>query len=55
MPHYKSPDGRIHFLTIEDVANGWEGVLPPGSVQLTDEQAAEEIAQLQQSAQEVGQ
>lgn len=50
MPHYKSPDNRIHYLTDEDVASGWEVVLPPGSVQLTDEQAAQEIEQLQQGA-----
>ena len=50
MPHFKAPDSSLHYLTDEDVANGWEAVLPPGSVRLTDEQAEQEIAQIHQAA-----
>jgi hypothetical protein len=35
MPHYKAPDNSLHFL--DDGA--FEYLLPPGSVQITDEQA----------------
>jgi hypothetical protein len=35
MPHYKAPDNSLHFL--DDSA--FEYLLPPGSVQITDEQA----------------
>lgn len=48
MPYFKAPDNSLHFLTDEDVANGWMRVLPDGCQQLTDEQAAEELAHLAQ-------
>lgn len=48
MPYFKAPDSRLHFLTDEDVANGWMRVLPEGSLQLTDDQAADELTQLAQ-------
>ena len=52
MPYFKSPDNSLHFLTDDDVTNGWTRVLPGGCQQLTDEQAAEELAHLaQQQAQ----
>jgi hypothetical protein len=34
--HYKSPDNRLHFLDSAD----YEYLLPSGSVQITDEEAA---------------
>ena len=48
MPYFKAPNDSLHFLTDEDVANGWTQVLPDGCEQLNDEQAAEELAQLAQ-------
>lgn len=39
--HYKSPDNSLHFLSDEDIANGGEALLPPGSVAISDEEHAE--------------
>ena len=39
MPFYKSPDNKPYFLSEEDVAKGWASRLPPGSVQVSDEEA----------------
>jgi len=36
MPNYKSPDNSLHFLSIQDVANGGEQLLPPGCVEISD-------------------
>jgi hypothetical protein len=48
--HYKTPDNKLYYLD-NDTASEWEHTLPEGSVQITDEEAAE-IQAAQQSAHE---
>lgn len=38
MPNYKALDNSLHFLSEEDIANGGERLLPPGSVRITDDE-----------------
>lgn len=47
MPHFKAPDNTLHFLSDEDVANGGIALLPKGSTEITDAQAATAIEALQ--------
>ena len=44
MPYFKAPDNSIHFLSIEDIANGGEKLLPAGCVQITDAEATALLA-----------
>lgn len=39
MPNYKSQDGKLHFLSDEDVVNGGVLLLPIGSVSITEQEA----------------
>lgn len=43
MPYYQDPNGALHFLSAQDVEDGWESRLPSGCVQITDEVAADII------------
>lgn len=40
MAHFKAPNGTLHFLSTEDLARGGEALLPPGSIPISDSQAA---------------
>lgn len=44
MPYFEAPNNSLHFLTDDDITNGWLRVLPDGCERLTDEQAAKLIA-----------
>jgi hypothetical protein len=39
MPYFKAPDNSLHFLSIDDIANGGESLLPIGCAEITDEEA----------------
>lgn len=39
MPHYKAPDNSLHF-----VDSAFESMLPAGSIQITDAEAAQIVA-----------
>ena len=39
MPHFKDQENCLYFLTDDDVASGWLEKLPPGLVQITDDEA----------------
>jgi len=39
MPHFKDQSDGLYFLTQDDVDRGWLDHLPPGLVQVTDEEA----------------
>lgn len=39
MKHYKAPNNSIHALSLEDIANGGEAMLPLGCVEITKEEA----------------
>lgn len=39
MPHFKTPDNALHFLSDEDIANGGLDLLPLGCVEITDQEA----------------
>ena len=53
MPHFKTPDHSLHFLTDGDIANGWGDSLPPGSVLVTDYEAS--VIRSEQPAPDVAQ
>jgi len=38
--HYKDTNNVVHYLSDEDISNGGEALLPSGSVEITDEEAA---------------
>lgn len=40
MPHFKTPDGKLHFLSDADITNGGLRLLPSDAVEITDEEAA---------------
>lgn len=40
MPYFKDQNGALHWLSEQDVSNGGKKLLPPGCVEITDEQAA---------------
>jgi hypothetical protein len=39
MPHFKSEDGLLYFLSEEDIANGGKSLLPDGCTLITDQEA----------------
>ena len=39
MPHFKDQENCLYFLTDDEVASGWLDNLPPGLVQITDDEA----------------
>lgn len=39
MPHFKDQSNALYFLGDDDVAAGWLEKLPPGLVQITDDEA----------------
>lgn len=51
MPHFKTPDEKLHFLSDEDIANGGLELLPAGCIEITDDEA-EEIRAAEQAAAE---
>ncbi len=40
MPHFKTPDGKLYFLSVGDVASGWMKTLPDNCVEISDDEAA---------------
>lgn len=46
MPYFQAPDGTLHFLSPEDIANGGMDLLPRASSELSDEAAAVALAAL---------
>lgn len=49
MPHYKSPDNKVHWLESAE----HENLLPTGSVQITDEEAEELNAPPPETAEQI--
>lgn len=39
MPHFKDQQNGLYFLTDDDIAAGWLDNLPPGLVQIADDEA----------------
>lgn len=50
MPHYKDPENGLHFLSLEDLANGGARLLPAGCVEISDEEAAARLAPTREQA-----
>lgn len=41
MPYFKDQENKLHFLSDDDVLNGWAANLPSGCVKISDDEAKE--------------
>ncbi|HSN39086.1 MAG TPA: hypothetical protein VLT92_02725 [Burkholderiales bacterium] len=53
MPHFKDTAGRLHELSVQDVANGGLSLLPADCVEITDAEAEQIRAAAAQTAEQI--